>query len=167
MACGVTAFGQFIPQPMGYNPDVNGDEFIGVDDVMGTLALYDNAFDNGDSLVITSWTFPEDYQEPYASNPENYSYAHTYIDEATDVVYIHQTEDQSAYFYLPQGVGYKVVQIFLSCDGFAQWDCRIMGTSDLSSYMYGGTFLVYDHAPVVLTMIRGHNGKWYQGGPTQ
>ena len=50
MAYGVTAFGQFIPQPNAYNPDANGDSFIGVDDVMGTLALFNSPFNNGDSL---------------------------------------------------------------------------------------------------------------------
>lgn len=48
----VNAGAQFIPQPMEYNPDANDDEFIGVDDVIGILALYDNAFDNGDSTEI-------------------------------------------------------------------------------------------------------------------
>ena len=43
--------GQFIPQPMGYNPDANGDQFIGVDDVMGTLALYDNPLHFAKSAV--------------------------------------------------------------------------------------------------------------------
>ena len=47
-----TAFGQFIPQPMGYNPDANSDGFIGVDDVLETLVLFGNAFDNGDSTDI-------------------------------------------------------------------------------------------------------------------
>ncbi len=46
------AFGQFIPQPMGYNPDENGDAFISVTDLQGMLALYGNAFDNGDSTDI-------------------------------------------------------------------------------------------------------------------
>jgi len=46
------AFGQFIPQPMGYNPDANSDGFIGVDDVLETLVLFGNAFENGDSTDI-------------------------------------------------------------------------------------------------------------------
>ena len=49
--------GQFIPQPMGYNPDANGDSFIGADDVMGTLALYGNIFSTNDSteFEIIDW----------------------------------------------------------------------------------------------------------------
>ena len=32
-----------LAQQMPYNPDANGDDFVGVDDVLGVLGVYDNA----------------------------------------------------------------------------------------------------------------------------
>ena len=160
------AFGQFIPQPMGYNPDENGDAFISVTDLQGMLALYGNAFDNGDSLVISSINFPEDYQPWDGVDPTGYDHRPYFIDEQTDILYVHQVEDQGCRFYLPQGPGYRVVQIFLSCSEFAQWDVRVCGTNEISSLMYGGNIVVGENKPVVLTLVRGHNGIWYQSGPT-
>ena len=159
LACGVTAFGQFIPQPMGYNPDVNGDEFIGVDDVMGTLALYDNAFDNGDSLVITSWTFPEDYPPDYEII---FGGRKVEVDENTDVLYLTQTVDEEIALFLPQGEGFKVLQVFLRCEGFAQWPLVIYRTSSGGSYTNGGQVNVQNERQRLYTFIRGHDGLWYE-----
>lgn len=152
-----TAFGQFIPQPMGYNPDANGDEFIGVDDVMGTLALYNNAFDNGDSIVVTSLTFPDDYGDEYGGQPS------IYLDEETDFVYLHQTESQGVRFYLPQGSGFKVMQLFFSYDNEqgGAWYPSVYQAEDSDSDIYGSELLISQATPTHLILIRGHNGKWY------
>ena len=150
-----SAFGQFIPQPMGYNPDVNGDEFIGVDDVMGTLALYNNTFASGDSLVISSLNFPTDYPESYTGSGS----PTIEIDEATDFQYVHQTETQLVYFQLPQGPGFKVVQVFLSCNNYFQVSFYLQEDDDATNL-----YLVNGPRPVSLTFIRGHNGTWYQPG---
>ena len=115
MACGVTAFGQFIPQPMGYNPDVNGDEFIGEDDVMGTLALYDNAFDNGDSTVVATVELNGD-NSCWPSPGEQY------ILPDADVIYLDVTGYDSGAdglnstyncfkMKLPQGSGFKTLLV--------------------------------------------------------
>ena len=32
-----------LAQQMPYNPDANGDDFVGVDDVLGVLGVYDTA----------------------------------------------------------------------------------------------------------------------------
>ena len=48
---------QFIPQPMGYNPDSNSDGAIGSEDLMGLLSFYGTEFDNGDSLVTENLSF--------------------------------------------------------------------------------------------------------------
>ena len=39
MAITLTGLGQQMP----YNPDANGDDFVGVDDVLGVLGVYDTA----------------------------------------------------------------------------------------------------------------------------
>ena len=158
-----TAFGQFIPQPMGYNPDVNGDEFIGVDDVMGTLALYDNPFENGDSLIVTSMTFPNDYGDVYGGWQNSVPYI--YLDEETDFIYLHQTEDREVNFWLPQGPGFKVMQFFFSSD-IVNWGVRIFLDTSEGSDIGGSEFYIQPANPVHMTLIRGHNGKWYQPGVT-
>ena len=153
-----SALGQFIPQPMGYNPDVNGDEFIGVDDVMGTLALYNNTFDLGDSLVISSLNFPADYPETYGGSGSPL----IQIDEATDFLYMHQTEDQAVEFQLPQGQGFKVIQVFMSSE---VWNFGVRFFLDESnSDSFGGFLNVQPPRPMSMTFIRGHNGIWYQPG---
>lgn len=149
-----TAFGQFIPQPMGYNPDVNGDEFIGVDDVMGTLALYNSPFDNGDSLVIKQINFPQD-AGTYADTDVD-----VVVDESWDIVYLHNQETTTLLkASLPSGSGYKVVQFFVKHD---------YQPYELSFRVYNEDFTdlstpgwVNSSRPVVFTFIRGHDGEWY------
>lgn len=96
MACGVTAFGQFIPQPNAYNPDANGDSFIGVDDVIGTLALYNSVFDNGDSTVSIFETLTDPLDT-------------LWIPENADIVHIAANGPENANFIvvLPLGIGFK------------------------------------------------------------
>ena len=149
-----TAFGQSIPQPMGYNPDVNGDEFIGVDDVMGTLALYDNAFDNGDSIVTLSINFPDDYDEWLI----NGNGANVEIPDSLDIIYLHQEEDTEVRFYLPQGTGYKDLQFFCSCYPVAAYEITI-------TFSGPGTLLQESlrcQKPTYFRFLRGENGVWYR-----
>ena len=155
-----TAFGQFIPQQMGYNPDENGDALIGVNDLQGLLALYGQPFDNGDSVVVTTLTFPDDYGDDYA---ENGQVPVLYIEEDTDFLYIHQTVDDEVFFYLPQGSGFKVLQVFISTEVF-NFGSRFYLTETTNSDMFGGTFNTQPFQPLHLTFIRGHNGTWYQDG---
>ena len=149
--------GQFIPQPMGYNPDANGDSFIGVDDLTGMLSLYGTAFQSGDSLTTESWVFPED----------NGPYTDIEIPEHIDVLYVHQQEDQQIKFFMPLGTGYKVLQVFLSCEGFYQWEVEFYNTPynngdyDGGTYMFDGSQQVRSKSPRLLTFIRGINGVWY------
>ena len=147
--------GQFIPQPMGYNPDANGDSFIGVDDLTGMLALYGNAFQNDDTLNIKTIEFPEEYD----LYPLNQFLGYT-ISEDWDILYLNQKEDEGVSLYLPSGTGYKVVQVFVSCENFAQmpiWFLPPNGTPTI----FGGSMNVICGSPRVFTFIRGHNGKWY------
>ena len=160
-----TAFGQFIPQQMGYNPDVNGDEFIGVDDVMGTLALYDNAFDNGDSIVVTSWTLPnEEYlAQSEVSATNNWSHIEMQIPEETDVLYIHQTEDRELHLDLPQGPGFKVLHVFIRSD-HDHLPIRIYRTTLSNTWVgdgYLGLIQVDEFRQKMFTFVRGHDGLWY------
>ena len=145
-----TAFGQFIPQPMGYNPDVNGDEFIGVDDVMGTLALYDNAFDNGDSIATLSINFPADY--------DVWPNAIVGIPDSLDIIYLHQEEDVGVDVTLPQGTGYKNLQFFCSCNASAAYQITI-------TFSGPGTLLQESlrcQKPTYFRFLRGENGVWYR-----
>ena len=48
---------QFIPQPMGYNPDSNSDSFVGIDDLMAVLSLYGTPYDSGDSVEVVTLDF--------------------------------------------------------------------------------------------------------------
>ena len=41
-----------------FNPDYNGDGFIGVDDILGALSFYDNAWDGPVAIVIYGCTYP-------------------------------------------------------------------------------------------------------------
>ena len=150
-----TAFGQFIPQPMGYNPDVNGDEFIGVDDVMGTLALYDNAFDNGDSTVTVHLTVSED----------NGLYS---IPESADVAYITADgpENSSFNLILPSGDGFKSLVIFVkNIDGIdgSQASLNFLRSADCLSEgsCYMTTMGVSENLPQYTIVMRGPDGVWY------
>lgn len=148
--------GQFIPQPMGYNPDANGDSFIGVDDVMGTLALYGNTFDNGDSLVIKYINYPEVAPEYTAAGID------IAIQEDWDLLYLSNYSTNVLDISLPEGSGFKVLQLFVkgaspSLDYF-------------SNYIYSGSqlqlvspdpFYVSNEHPLSITLIRGHDGIWY------
>lgn len=158
------AFGQFIPQQMGYNPDENGDDLIGVNDLQVLLALYGQPFDNGDSVVVTSMTFPEDYGDVFGGN--NYEEPWIFVSEETDILYLHQTEDQQVGLWLPQGSGFKVLQLFFSSEVY-NWGVRIFLDNTINSDMYsahGGVINVQPHNPFYYTLIRGQNGKWYQHG---
>jgi len=155
-----TAFGQFIPQQMGYNPDENGDALIGVNDLQGLLSLYGQPFDNGDSVVVTTLTFPDDYGDDYA---ENGQVPVLYIEEDTDFLYIHQTEDQEVFFYLPQGPGFKVLQVFISTE-IENFATMFFLTNESASFAYGSGFHVQPYQPLHMAFIRGHNGTWYQDG---
>ena len=154
-----SAFGQFIPQPTGYNPDQNGDAFISVTDLQGMLALFGNAFDSGDSLVISSLNFPADYPETYGGSGSPL----IQIDEATDFLYMHQTEDQAVEFQLPQGPGFKVIQVFMSSEVW-NFGVRFFLGETNNSDAFGGFANVQPPRPMSMTFIRGHNGIWYQPG---
>ena len=156
---------QFIPQQMGYNPDVDGDEVIGVNDLMGTLSLYGSLFDNGDSLNVTSWTFPQDYPIPPTEEEDAFGMVvNVDIPENTDILYVHQTVDRMVMFHLPQGEGFKVLQLFLSCEGFYQWGSNILLNESPLSEAWGNTIDVNSNRPMHLILIRGHNGIWYESG---
>ena len=156
-----TAFGQFIPQPMGYNPDVNGDEFIGVDDVMGTLALYDSPFDNGDSVQTLSLVFSqvELMILGEGDSPDN----RIEIPEGVDVLYLDAIDVDAVHFTLPQAVGFKSLLIMGSTQNPEGTDFLFYspGTDltagapleiiDLKAHDYGGMWC---------TVLRRPSGEW-------
>ena len=146
---------QFIPQPMGYNPDVNGDELIGVEDLMGTLSLYGNPFDNVDSTVTVFLTVTED--NGLYSIPEN-----------ADVVYISADgpENSSFNFILPSGDGFKSLVIFVKniqgIDGSQAWCNFVYSVDCLSEGSCYTTFMaVSDYNPQYTIVMRGPDGVWY------
>ena len=89
---------QFIPQPMGYNPDSNSDGYIGSADLVGLLALYGNAFGNNDSIQVVELSFigseTDTLEIPeYADvvvvhhefvNPDSYGHEHWYFKMPSD-----------------------------------------------------------------------------------
>lgn len=149
--------GQFIPQPNAYNPDVNGDSFIGVDDVIGTLAVYDNEFDNADSIVIQTINYPQDIglYNGTQNNPTS-----IVVQEDWDIVYFNEIGEGNTAFYLPEGNGYRVLQIFLKCSDTYDTFASFYGPYQLAGS--GETPLrILSSAPAVVTFIRGHDGTWY------
>ena len=141
--------GQFIPQPMGYNPDANGDSFIGVDDVMGTLALYGNTFDNGDSLVIKSINYPEVAPEYTAAGVD------IAIQEDWDLLYLSNSYTSVLDISLPEGSGFKVLQLFVTGEGLNFTVNFHTLQADLDNRF------VYAGFPQSATLIRSHDGVWY------
>ena len=141
--------GQFIPQPMGYNPDANGDSFIGVDDVMGTLALYGNTFDNGDSLVIKYINYPEVAPEYTATGID------IAIQEDWDLLYLSNSYTSVLDISLPEGSGFKVLQLFGTGEGlYYTVNFHTLQTGLNDRFVYVGF-------PQSATLIRGHDGVWY------
>lgn len=144
---------------MGYNPDVNGDEFIGVDDVMGTLALYDNAFDNGDSIVSVFETVTVPYDT-------------IVVDDNTDLLYINASLDDGNEFMvlLPNGgVGFKTLAIFIRNTGEsfsgATVGVRMHQQNELcdpSGFCERAYLLVNAYDPECFMLIRGEDGTWYR-----
>ena len=147
--------GQFIPQPMGYNPDANGDEFIGVDDIIGALALFGNPFYNGDSLEIEQLSF------------STYQASHFQIPNQTDVLYIDfESPNWSVApmnFALPQGEGFKSLLIFMSTDvplgQGTHWQFFDVDGQSIYSWESWGQSRGFAF------LIRGTNGKWYSNAP--
>lgn len=158
MAFAIALNAQFIPQQMGYNPDVNGDELIGVEDLMGTLSLYGNSFDNGDSLIVQTISFPEEEGDYFDGSCG--SDVCVLLDDLWDIVYFSTTNDANVLFELPEGIGYKVVQVFVDCDGFAQVDMAFYHPASIGLPLINLMTVNCDR-PRVFTFIRGHNGIWY------
>ena len=155
MATSWSVYGQFIPQQMGYNPDVNGDEFIGVDDVMGTLALFGNTFNNGDSLEIEHLTF------------STFQASHFQIPNQTDVLYIdYESSNWSVApmnFALPQGEGFKSLLIFMGSDVPSGQGTHWQFFNADGQSIYSWESLGQSRGFAFL--IRGTDGKWYSNAP--
>ena len=148
--------GQFIPQPMGYNPDANGDSFIGVDDVMGTLALYGNSFDNGDSLVVKYINYPDVAPEYTAAGID------IAVQEDWDLLYLNNSSTTSVLdISLPDGNGFKVLQLFVKGDSFASGAFTINIYGPQLQLILPDPLLVYNGFQPSVTLIRGHDGIWY------
>ena len=110
IACCLAVAGsaQFIPQPIGYNPDSNSDGAVGSEDLLSILSLYSTMFDNGDSTVMQTYDVTGvgclDYYEPIQ------------IDESVDIAFIITdigscgTEPS---FILPDGFGYKSLVVLV------------------------------------------------------
>ena len=93
---------QFIPQPMGYNPDSNSDAFVGIDDLMAVLSLYGTPFDNGDSVQIAELSFVGNYLDTLE------------IPESADIIYIYDEivfGTNSRHLKLPMGSGFKSIMV--------------------------------------------------------
>lgn len=167
MACGVTAFGQFIPQPNAYNPDANGDSFIGVDDVMGTLALFNSPFNNGDSINTMELTFTGDaIIQDYNGSNDTMSVSATYDDpiyipEGVDIFVLDALDsgnDVEAYFALPEGPGFKSLLVCMSSSG-------PIISANFEFDIYFDQFDIYDpYRPQYMLWLRLPNGKWYRPG---
>ena len=175
--------GQFIPQPNEYNPDVNGDQFIGVDDVMGTLALYNSPFSNPDSLTMEFHEFPAILD----SDVDGQVVIEVIATEDTDVIYATQTDGEACpdwmsncsncyckqnhlNLILPEGDNWKVVQLFAKAGAQSRLSVKLLyptPSSCISDTCYSPYTTLFSNIELInsssrfLTMIRGHNGQWY------
>ena len=64
-----------------FNPDYNGDGFIGVDDILGALSFYDNAWDGPVAIVIYGCTYPLFAEYDALANVDDlrYRFGHGFI----------------------------------------------------------------------------------------
>ena len=108
IACCLAVAGsaQFIPQPMGYNPDSNSDGFVGAEDLMGLLSLYGTPYDDGDSVDVVTLDYTG-FESDTLQIPEH-----------ADIVYLLSGEyngdgDQvSRVAWLPLGESWKTIVVF-------------------------------------------------------
>ena len=123
MACGVTTFGQFIPQPNAYNPDANGDSFIGVDDVMGTLAVFNNQFSSSDSTATQSLTvvFSQAGLDSGESGSVNNHYV---VPNGIDVLFLHSVDLDRVWIDLPEGSDYQSMLVIPSTNVTTDEGCE-------------------------------------------
>ena len=160
LACTTSATAQFIPQPMGYNPDENSDGLIGVGDLQGLLALYGNAFDNGDSTEIETITFSTEDQ---ALGGSGYSLSQDgcclrSVSESTDIVYLHNSDFCGVIFVeLPVADSFKTLLVLCSTDApcYSQFQFYESG---IEKALCNPT----PNYPEYFIFLRGHNGKWYR-----
>ena len=167
IACCLAVAGsaQFIPQPMGYNPDSNSDAFVGIDDLMAVLSLYGTPFDNGDSVDVVTLDFTG-FENDTLSVPEG-----------ADVIYLLSgdsvTQYNDRYVLLPSGTSWKSLVFF----GFSSFNesCLYRFISSGSffdegilSSMYGEVDILRGQNPEYDTygmkhkiLLRNHFGYWY------
>jgi hypothetical protein len=149
LALSLSVYGQFIPQPMAYNPDENSDGLINVNDLQGLLSLYGNNFNNSDSTIIEFIDFGADCLEYYDDIA---------INENVDLLYVRTgigscgTEPS---LILPQGDSFKTLVVFANQYG-PVFGSRI----DIPPY---GQIILGDHAKYKV-LVRGHDGNWYVNG---
>ena len=111
-----------------FNPDYNGDGFIGVDDILGALSFYDNAWDGPVAIVIYGCTNPSYLEYDASANVDDGSCATLAVPGCTEPSYLEydplaNVDDGSclnsswtcgeAITYA--GVGYSTVQIGDQC----------------------------------------------------
>lgn len=152
-----TGYAQFIPQQMGYNPDVNGDSNIGVTDLQGVLSLYEQPFNSGDSIVA--------YVANIADPLDTLS-----IIENTGVLYIVADGPENAEFVidLPSGSGFKSLLVLMRnvtmIAGSAAY-LRFIGQGDCNSpdgYCGISFQTVSSNESLHKIFIRGQDGFWYR-----
>ena len=71
-----------------FNPDYNGDGFIGVDDILGALSFYDNAWDGPVAIVIYGCTYPLFAEYDASANVDDGSCATLEVLGCTDSSYL-------------------------------------------------------------------------------
>lgn len=152
---------QFIPQPMGYNPDENSDGLIGVGDLQGLLALYGNTFDSGDSLVVEFDTW--DVNLPYGNGEDDYV-----MNSGIDLLYLSSNLwDDNEQFILPPTTGFRTLMIALTLT-----ECCTIGGEVEFLTNQSNPFSEVISLPSsdlgersILLFVHGHDGEWYFVGP--
>ena len=165
---------QFIPQPMGYNPDSNSDGVIGSEDPMGMLALYGLPYETSDSIVVGSVSFI------------GAEYDTLQVPENVDVLYVHSNwaevdmnqQNVNRYLKLPIGSGWKSLVVMpITENTYEEWSGNY-GTShmyirllvpadDQRPDLYGTGWIEIGNVTAFQTwnnrlkiFIRDHYGNW-------
>ena len=138
---------QFIPQPIGYNPDSNNDGFVGSEDLMGLLSLYGTPFDNGDSVDIVTLDFTG-FENDTLSVPENADVVYLLSGDSTS------TPSNERHVLLPSNTSWKslVLFAFSSFNESCQFRCISSGS------FFGDGVLSSSFAEV--TMLWGKNPEY-------
>ena len=132
-----------------FNPDYNGDGFIGVDDILGALSFYDNVWDGPVANVIYGCTYPLFAEYDASANVDDGSCATLAVLGCTDSSYLEY--DASA--NVDDGSCATLAVLGCTDSSYLEYDAsaNVDDGSCLTTHCYVGvTYQGYDYATVLI-----------------